>query len=69
MWIRFGGSNRKLAAHLTILTAKFGSDFRPMGTAKLGIHNSNQHGVIPDTPENRVWVREQKGITIERQGG
>jgi len=67
MWIRYGGSNRKLTEHKRILVDRFGDSFRPMGSAALGIHWSNQHGIIPDTPENRQWVRDIKGITIQRR--
>lgn len=65
MWIRYGGSNRKLAAHSRLLVETFGDAFFPMGTAVLGQHRSRHHGTIPDTPANRAWVKAQRGITIE----
>jgi hypothetical protein len=66
-WIRYGGSNRKYAAAVALLKARFGDAWRDYGTASLGLHHSNHAGVIPDTAENREWVRATAGISIMRR--
>jgi len=65
LWIKYGGSCRKLKRDTILLNNKFGDDFRPVGSTMSG-HWSNQNGVIPDTPDNKQWIKEQKGISISR---
>jgi len=65
LWIRYGSSNRKAKEHSSLLIAKFGELFRRIGSATLGA--KAQCGVIPDTPENRAWVKQTPGITIQRR--
>ena len=67
MKINIGGSNRKLAKDISNLQAKFKSDFRYFpGTRSSGMHHSNQQGSIPDTLDNRKWLKENK-ISVARK--
>lgn len=66
--INIGGSNRKLERDVIELRNKFGNDFIHFpGCRAIGIHHSNQSGIIPDTPENRVWLKENKISKARRQ--
>jgi len=65
LWINFGGSHCKLARTVQLLEAKFGDEFRRYGSRMSG-HWTNQQGIIPDTPDNRAWVKAQPGITVSR---
>lgn len=67
VWVSYGGSNRKLNAHLALLKEKFGNDFQDYGSLATGGHHSNHRGVIPDNEESRAWVKSQDGIRIARR--
>lgn len=64
LWLRFGGSCRKMDKDRNILSSTF-KEFREVGSTCTG-HWSNRSGVINDTPENRVKIKELKGITIDK---
>ena len=65
LWINYGGSNRKLQRDYNVLSSRFGNDFCAMGSRMSG-HHSNKWATIPDTPENRQWIKKQEGISISR---
>ena len=65
LWIRYGGSNRKMYRDQATLKAKF-PEFREVGSTGTG-HWSNRTGVINDTEENRAIIKSLKGITIDRK--
>lgn len=65
MWINYGGSNRKLTRDSQLLRAHFGSSFKCYGSRASG-HHSNKWAIIPDTTENRAWIKAQPGISINR---
>ena len=67
LWIHYGGSYGKMKQHLALLKAHFGTDFRAFGARTLRGHWSNQCGVVPDTKENRAWIRQQPGISVDRE--
>lgn len=58
-------SNKKLKRDNALLVAHFGNSFCPRGGRMSG-HHSNRWAVIPDTPENRQWIKKQNGISISR---
>lgn len=66
--INIGGSNRKLQRDVILLRQKFGDAFiHYPGSRSIGMHHSNQSGTIPDTPENRIWLKENKISKARRQ--
>lgn len=65
LWLKYGGSNRKMSRDITILKSRF-PEFTDVGSTGTG-HWSNRHGTINDTPANRILVKSLKGITISRE--
>lgn len=65
LWIRYGGSNRKMARHASIIKNTF-PEFLTGGSRGTG-HWSNRSGTINDTPENRAKLLALKpeGIRID----
>ena len=65
LWIRYGGSNRKMDRDRKLLRATFPELFE-VGSVGHG-HWSNRSGTINDTPENREKIKAMKGISIDRE--
>ena len=67
LWIRYGGSNRKMDRHSAKLKQLFPDQFRDAGSIGSG-HWSNRSGVVDDTPENREVIKSlsKEGIRIDR---
>lgn len=64
LWIKYGGSNRKMDRDRRLLKSIFPELFE-VGSTGSG-HWSNRSGTINDTPENREKIKAMKGITIDR---
>ena len=63
--IRVGGSNRKLAKQGASIQSA-GIEVRDLGSANLGVHHSNRHWAIEDSPKAREWIKAN-GATIARK--
>ena len=66
LWIRYGGSCRKMDRHQRILKGKF-PEFRDGGSIGSG-HWSNRSGCIDDTEQNRaiILTLKDQGIRIDK---
>lgn len=65
MKISFGGSNRKNKRCRELLRERFGNNYYPFDMP-ISLGSKRRKTWIPDTPENRRWIKETPDFSISR---